>query len=62
MLAPLAAKMPDHAQPDVSDSPFDDEIATLRAAKDTVQLKYKQPVPYDLVSRIAVARAEKLDR
>lgn len=44
------------------DTPFEDEIAPLRAAKDTVQLKYDKPVPYDLVSRIVAARAEKLDR
>jgi len=42
------------------DSPFEAEITPLRAAKDTVQLKYKQPVPYDLVSRIVAARAEKI--
>ena len=39
------------------DTPFEAEIAPYRAAKDTVQLKYKQPVPYDLVSRIVAARA-----
>lgn len=44
------------------DTPFEAEIAPLRAAKDTVQLKYNRPVPYDLVSRIVAARAEKLDR
>jgi uncharacterized protein YdhG (YjbR/CyaY superfamily) len=44
------------------DTPFEDEIAPLRAAKDTVQLKYDKPVPYDLVSRIVTARAEKLDK
>ncbi len=44
------------------DTPFEAEIAPLRAARDTVQLKYDRPVPYDLVSRIVAARAEKLDR
>ena len=39
------------------DTPFEAEIAPYRAAKDTVQLKYKEPVPYDLVSRIVAARA-----
>lgn len=44
------------------DTPFEAEIAPYRAAKDTVQFKYNQPVPCDLVSRIVAARAEKLDR
>jgi len=44
------------------DTAFEAEIAPLRAAKDTLQLKYDRPVPYDLVGRIAATRAEKLDR
>jgi uncharacterized protein YdhG (YjbR/CyaY superfamily) len=43
-------------------TPFEAEIAPLRAARDTVQLKYKQPMPYDLVSRIVAARAAGLDQ
>lgn len=42
------------------DTPFEAEIAPLRAARDTVQLKYREPVPYDLVSRIVAARALKI--
>jgi len=41
-------------------TPFETEIAPLRTARDTVQLKYNAPVPYDLVSRIVAARALKL--
>jgi uncharacterized protein YdhG (YjbR/CyaY superfamily) len=36
--------------------PLDEELAAqvapYRAAKDTMQLKYAQPVPYDLVERV----------
>ena len=32
------------------------EIASYRAAKDTVQFKYAKPVPFDLIERIARAR------
>jgi uncharacterized protein YdhG (YjbR/CyaY superfamily) len=39
------------------DTPFESEIAPLRAAKDSVHLKYKNPVPYDLVGRIVALRA-----
>jgi len=42
------------------DTPFEADIAPYRAARDTVQLKYKEPVPYDLVRRIVAARAQKL--
>lgn len=42
------------------DTPFEAEIAPYRAAKDTVQLKYKEPVPYDLIEKIVAARARKL--
>jgi len=46
--------------PGAFDTPFEAEIAPLRAARDSVQLKYKEPVPYDLVSRIVAARALEL--
>ena len=42
------------------DTPFEADIAPYRAARDTVQLKYKEPVHYDLVRRIVAARAQKL--
>ena len=42
------------------DTPFEAEIAPYRAEKDTVQFRYNEPVPYDLVARIVAARAEKL--
>lgn len=34
------------------------EVAPFRTAKDTVRLVYRDPVPYDLVGRIARALAE----
>jgi uncharacterized protein YdhG (YjbR/CyaY superfamily) len=39
---------------------FEPEIAPYRAEKDTVQFKYAEPVPYELVARIARARAAAL--
>jgi uncharacterized protein YdhG (YjbR/CyaY superfamily) len=44
------------------DDSFENEIAPYRAAKDTIRLRYRQPIPYDLigrlVTRIAGSRAE----
>ena len=37
-------------------------IAPLRAAKDTVQLKYDRPVPHDLVAAIVAERLARLQR
>ena len=37
------------------DPELEAEVAPYRAAKDTVKLLYKKPVPTDLVERIAVA-------
>ena len=36
---------------------FEAEIAPYRAAKDTVQFKYSQPIPVELVAKIVRARA-----
>ena len=39
--------------------PMDDElaraVAPYRAAKDTMQLKYAEPIPYELVERVVAA-------
>jgi uncharacterized protein YdhG (YjbR/CyaY superfamily) len=41
------------------DPALEAEIAPHRAAKDTVQFFYKDPVPYDLIERVARALAER---
>ena len=43
----------------VMDPAFEAEIGPYRAKTDTLQFKYKQPIPYDLIERIV---AELLDR
>jgi uncharacterized protein YdhG (YjbR/CyaY superfamily) len=35
---------------------LEQEIAPYRARKDTVQFPYRNPIPYELVGRIALAR------
>lgn len=40
--------------------PFEDEITPYRAEKDTLQLRYQDPLPLDLVARIVAARAAEL--
>lgn len=37
--------------------PFLDELAALTIGKDTIQLPYDQPIPGDLIARIAAHRA-----
>lgn len=39
-----------------ADPELEAELAPLRAKKDTVQLKYAKPIPYELIERIARAR------
>jgi uncharacterized protein YdhG (YjbR/CyaY superfamily) len=45
------------------DGDLADEVAPYRAATDTMQLKYSQPIPYDLVERVlAVMLSRRMDR
>jgi uncharacterized protein YdhG (YjbR/CyaY superfamily) len=45
------------------DGDLADEVAPYRAATDTMQLKYSQPIPYDLVERVlAVMLQRRMDR
>jgi uncharacterized protein YdhG (YjbR/CyaY superfamily) len=46
----------------VFDGELEAEIAPLRAAKDSLHLKYTEPFPYDLVARLTVAIIEHRDR
>lgn len=46
----------------VFDGPLEAEIAPLRAAKDSLHLKYTDPFPYDLVARLTTAIIEHRDR
>jgi uncharacterized protein YdhG (YjbR/CyaY superfamily) len=39
---------------------LEEEIAPLRAGKDTVKLVYNKPVPYPLVTRLVKARVKEL--
>ena len=39
------------------DGPLEDEVAPYRAAKDSLHFPHTQPVPYDLVERLARALA-----
>jgi uncharacterized protein YdhG (YjbR/CyaY superfamily) len=49
----------------VLDSEFEREIAPFRAAKDSVNFSYSQPIPYPLIKRVTAAivaqRAQSLD-
>ncbi len=38
----------------VFDGSFEDRIGPYRAAKDTVRLVYRQPIPYDLIEQLIV--------
>jgi len=40
--------------------PLEEKLASLRASKDTVQLSYDKPIPYDLVGRLVKARVKEL--
>lgn len=51
-----AGLYPVHAQPPAIEA----AIAPLRAAKDTVQLKYGKPVPHDLIAAIVAGRVAHL--
>ena len=39
---------------------LEEELAPLRASKDTVKLVYKQPIPYRLVTTLVKARLKQL--
>lgn len=43
----------------VFDGRMEQELAPLRASKDTIHLRYSQPIPYDLVARVAAALARR---
>lgn len=42
----------------IFDGPLEQELAPLRATKDTIHLRYAEPIPYDLVARLAQALAK----
>jgi len=39
--------------------PLEAEIAPYRAAKDSVNFSYSQPIPYELIGRVAAALAQR---
>lgn len=41
------------------DEPLQSRVAPLRAAKDSLHLPLKQPIPYDLISELTVALIER---
>ncbi len=38
------------------------EVAPYRSTKDTLRFRYRDPIPYELIGRIAAARAEQVRR
>ena len=40
-----------------SDSQLEEAVAPYRSTKDTLRFRYRDPIPYDLIARIAAARA-----
>jgi uncharacterized protein YdhG (YjbR/CyaY superfamily) len=45
--------------PPGEDDELDQAVAPYRAAKDTLRFRYRDPIPYDLIDRIAVTLADR---
>lgn len=45
-----------------SDDELEQAVAPYRATKDTLRFRYRDPIPYPLIARIAAARAAEVRR
>ena len=43
-----------------SEGPLEEAVAPYRSTKDTLRFRYRDPIPYELIGRIAAARAAAL--
>ena len=43
------------------DDDLEAEVAPYRAAKDTVQFPYRDPIPYDLIERLVAASLRRIE-
>ena len=45
-----------------TDGALEQEVGPYRSTKDTLRFRYRDPIPYDLIGRIAAARAADVRR